>query len=483
MLKEQDAVVRRLMIVFDMALIAAAFFLAYAFRTHFRSFYSFDLIPSQTVIGNDPGHFSQYVLFLIFAAPLWSYLLLKSGVYDSWRLRRARTIVWNVIKASALAFTVLGTSLFLFKFAFMSRLFFTIFAVTGFLFLLVEKIFLMIVMREVRRRGYNYRQLLVVGTGRRAEGFLRKVHNHPEWGFRVIGAIEDEPGRGIERVDGVNVIGDLKDLVAILHRETVDEVVFVVPRLRLQHIENAIRECEIEGVKVTIAVDLFDFKIAKASTSELDGLPLLSLSSIVPNAWQLLAKRIMDLVVSGMLIFLLSPAFAVIAILVKITSRGPVFFKQARVGLNKRGFIIYKFRTMVGGAQKDLSQVDIYKEIYEPDWKEKKMRFMTPVGKFLRKFSLDELPQLFNVFLGHMSLVGPRPTLPGEVEQYESWHRRRFSMRPGLTCLWQVNGRRDVRFDEWMRMDLIYLDHWSLGLDIKILMKTIPAVLFSRGAY
>jgi len=483
MLKEQDAVVRRLMIVFDMAVIAAAFFLAYAFRTRFHSFYSFDLIPSQTVIGNDLGHFSQYVLFLIFAASLWCYLLHKNGVYLSWRLRRARMILWNVSKASGLAFLVLGASLFLFKFAFMSRLFFIVFVMTGFVFLLVQKIFVFIVMHEARRRGFNYRQLLIVGTGRRAEMFLRNVHNHPEWGFRVIGAVEDERGRGIELVDGVSVIGDLKDLGAILHRETVDEVVFIVPRLRLQHIENAIHECETEGVKVTIAVDLFDFEIAKASASELDGMPLLSLSSVVPNTWQLLAKRIMDIAISGLLIIFLSPILAVIAILVKITSQGPVFFKQERVGLNKRRFILYKFRTMVEGAQKDLSQVDIYKEIYEPDWKRKKMRFVTPVGKFLRKFSLDELPQLFNVYLGHMSLVGPRPTLPGEVEQYESWHRRRFCMRPGLTCLWQVNGRRDVKFDDWMKMDLEYLDDWSLWLDLKILIKTIPAVFLSHGAY
>jgi exopolysaccharide biosynthesis polyprenyl glycosylphosphotransferase len=483
MLKEQNAVVRRLMIVFDITVIAAAFFLAYVFRTHFHSFYSFDLIPSHTVIGNNPGHFSQYVLFLIFAAPLWCYLLYRNGAYHSWRLRRSRTILWNVSKASAFAFLILGALLFLFKFTFMSRVFFIVFAVTGFLFLLVEKISVLVVMHEARRRGYNYRQLLMVGTGRRAELFLGKIHNHPEWGLRVIGAVEDELGRGIERVNGVNVIGDLKDLVAILHRETVDEVVFIVPRLRLHHIENAIHECETEGVKATIAVDLFDFKIAKASTSELDGMPLLSMSSIVPNQWQLLAKRIMDLVVSGILIILLSPVLTVIAILVKITSRGPVFFKQTRVGLNKRRFIIYKCRTMVEGSQKELSQVDIYKEIYEPDWKKKKMRLVTPIGKFLRKFSLDELPQIFNVFLGHMSLVGPRPTLPEEVEQYESWHRRRFSMRPGLTCLWQVNGRRDVKFDEWMKMDLEYLDHWSLWLDIKILIKTIPAVFFSHGAY
>jgi len=144
---------------------------------------------------------------------------------------------------------------------------------------------------------------------------------------------------------------------------------------------------------------------------------------------------------------------------------------------------MYKFRTMRMGAQEKLSQVDIHKEIYEPQWKKTKLQYVTPIGRLLRKFSLDEIPQLFNVFLGDMSLVGPRPTLPQEVKQYEAWHRRRFSMRPGLTCLWQVKGRRDIRFEEWMEMDLEYLDNWSLWLDMQILLRTIPAVLFGHGAY
>ena len=483
MLKENDAVVRRLMMVVDTIVIAAAFLLSYLVRIRVPSSYRFGLSASRPFPSDIPGSFGLYMIFLLTAVPIWCYVLHRNGIYRSWRIRKARNITWIVFKASAMSGLIFGAALFLFKSTFMSRLFFLLFAVLGFLFLTAEKIAMFAVMHAVRRRGYNFRKILIVGTGRRAELFIRKIKSHPEWGLRIIGAVEDEPGRGIEGVDGVKVIGDLGGLRGILHREPIDEVVFVVPRLRLQHIEKAVQECEIEGVKVTVAVDLFDLKIAKAYRSELEDTPLLTFKTTVPTEWELFAKRTIDIILSSLLILLLGPLLLAIAFLIKITSPGPVLFKQVRVGLNKRSFIMHKFRTMVEGAQDDLTRVDIYNEIYEPRWKEKKLAYVTPIGKFLRKFSLDELPQLVDVFLGRMSLVGPRPTLPQEVDQYECWHRRRFSMRPGLTCLWQVNGRREVKFEDWMKMDLEYLDHWSLWLDIKILAKTVPVILFGTGAY
>jgi exopolysaccharide biosynthesis polyprenyl glycosylphosphotransferase len=257
----------------------------------------------------------------------------------------------------------------------------------------------------------------------------------------------------------------------------------VVPRLRLNHIKNSIRDCEIEGVKTTIAVDLFDLEIAKSYQTDLEGIPLLTFKTTVPNEWDLFVKRMIDIVISGASILIFSPFLLIFSIIVKLTSRGPVYYRQERIGLNGRRFMIFKFRTMYVGAEEKLSKVDIYREIYEPEWRKTKLQYMTPIGIILRKFSLDEFPQLFNVLWGQMSLVGPRPTLPQEVKQYEAWHRRRFSMRPGLTCLWQVKGRRNIKFHEWMQMDLEYLDNWSLWLDFKILVKTIPAVLFGSGAY
>ncbi len=483
MLKEKDAVLKPLMRFVDLTIISAAFLIAFVLRGNFRLLYSFDLFPSSQVLGEDPGRFGEYLFVLLIVAPLWCYLLHRARMYDSWRTRNAWEILWTVMKASFSIFLISSAIFFAFRLTFISRLFFFAFIILGFLMLAAEKIVLFSLMRAIRRRGYNYQQILIIGTGRRAEEFIGRIKRHPEWGLRVIGAVEDEEGRSATKVNGVDVIGGVESIVEILHRFAVDTAVIVVPRRRLQSLEDTIHTCETEGVDVNIAVDLFDLKIAKSSTSEFDGIPLLRLKTTVTSDGDILAKRVFDLVASSLFLLLMSPIYAAIALVVKITSPGPVFFKQERIGLNKRPFTMFKFRTMFVGAQKVLGSVDIYDEIYAPEWKEKKLRCVTPFGKILRKFSLDELPQVFNVFMGDMSLVGPRPTMPSEVQQYESWHRRRFSMRPGVTCLWQTSGRREVKFEEWMKMDLNYLDNWSLWLDIKILLKTIPAVLFGTGAY
>jgi len=257
-----------------------------------------------------------------------------------------------------------------------------------------------------------------VGTGKRASSFINKIRNHPEWGFRIVGVIDDEPGRGINGVNGIEVIGALKDLSDILHNHVVDEVVFVVPRLRLNHIEEAIHTCELEGIKATIAVDLFDARIARYCAKEIDGIPLVTFETIAAKEWQLFTKRIIDIIASGLSIVLLSPLFIVVAVLIKLTSRGPVLFRQERLGLNGRRFILYKFRTMHENAQDDLARINVVKDTDDPFFRKKKLKYITPVGRILRKFSIDELPQLFNVFVGHMSLIGPRPTVPEEVIKF-----------------------------------------------------------------
>lgn len=483
MLKEKDTVIRKTMILFDGFIVSLAFFLAYFLRQHFHKFYKLDLFPSTQVVAGTIASISDYLIVLFFVVLLWCVMLYLNGMYRSMRTRTLFEIVWIVIKSAFITNIAFGAFVFLFKLKFVSRVFFFIFVMASITFILLEKIAVFSIMHRVRKQGYNYRRLLVVGTGKRAALFIKKIQDHPEWGFRILGAIDDEPGRGVKKVRDVKVIGALNDISKIFHRHAIDEVIFVVPRLRLSYIENAIHVCETEGVKAILAIDLFDLKIARVQQSELDGIPLLTFETTVAKEWQLFVKRAMDIVMSGLGIIILSPLLSVVGALIKLTSSGPVLFKQKRVGLNGRKFVLYKFRTMYKGADKKLFELETQNEMGGPIFKIKKDPRITPVGRILRKFSIDELPQLFNVFVGHMSLIGPRPPIPKEVAQYESWQRRRLSMRPGITCLWQISGRNKIDFDEWMKLDLKYLDKWSLWFDFKILIKTIPVVLFGIGAY
>ena len=483
MLKEKEAIVRKAMILLDALIVSLAFFLAYFLREHFHIFYKLDLLPSAHVVSGNLPSISEYLVALFFFVPVWCAMLYLNGMYRSLRTRTLLEVVSIVIKSAFFGTLIFGTIVFLFKLEFVSRIFFAIFLVVSMTFILIEKISLFSIMHNARKRGYNFRTLLIVGTGKRASSFAKKIQEHPEWGFQILGFIEDEVGRGIERINGKRVIGTLNDISAILHRNAVDEVIFVVPRSRLNHMENAIYDCEIEGVKATIAADLFDLKIARAYMTELDGIPLVTFKTTVAKEGQLFIKSIIDIVISGLGIVILSPLFLIVSILIRVTSRGTLLFKQQRLGLNGRKFELYKFRTMYKGAQEALTKVEDVNEMDRPDFRKKKIQWITPVGRILRKLSIDELPQLFNVFAGHMSIIGPRPTVPDEVSLYRSWQRRRFSMKPGITCLWQIRGRNKIGFEEWMKLDLEYLDNWSLWLDFKILVKTIPVVLLGIGAY
>ena len=468
MLKEKEIVLRRFLFMLDLFVVAAAYVTAIFFRGL--------IYDTNASLGN-------YSISLLLAAPLWGITLYANGMFQPIRTRSYLEILWTVVKSGVLTFLFCAAFIFLFKITFMSRSFFLLFAGLSLLFILIEKTVVFLGAHYVRRLRINTRRLLIVGTGKRAVDFIRKVDNRPEWGFELLGAIDDEPGRGVTQVDRLKVIGALADIPRIFHQECVDEVVFLVPRSRLSALQGAIDDCETEGIVVTIAVDLFDMRLAKSSVAELDGLPLLRFQTTHFKEWQLLVKRLFDLAVSGLGILVLSPFLLLTAFLIKATSPGPVFFKQDRLGFHGRKFTLYKFRTMRKGAHDVLCEVTDLNEMTTPEFRKKKTAWITPFGRFMRKFSIDELPQLFNVFAGHMSIVGPRPTVQDEVEKYKTWQRRRFSMKPGITCLWQVKGRNNIAFDDWMKLDLEYLDNWSLRLDMIILLRTIPVVLFGVGAY
>ncbi len=468
MLKEKETVLRRFLLAVDVVIVALAYLFAYAL-SHFG--------------GQNGISLGEHAVLVLMGALLWTMTLYANDIYGPMRTRSYPEVLWAIAKSAFISTLAFGTFVFMLKLMEMRRLFFTLFAVLSALFILLEKTILFLTAHYFRQRGLNTRRLLVVGTGKRATEFVKKADSHPEWGFEILGAIDDEPGRGVQKVGRLDVVGTLEDIPRIFHNDAVDEVVFVVPRSRLNALQETIHNCETEGVVVTVTVDLFDTKLAKSSVTELDGLPLLHFKTTHAREWQLLVKRIFDFSAASFLILILSPVLLLFAILIKMTSKGPVFFKQTRLGLAGRKFTLYKFRTMKLGAHDVLSQVTDLNEMTTPEFQKKKKQWITPVGRLMRKLSIDEFPQLLNVFVGHMSFVGPRPTVPDEVDKYKAWQRRRFSMKPGITCLWQVNGRNNVAFEEWMKLDLEYLDNWSLWLDVKILAKTVPVVLFGIGAY
>lgn len=483
MLKERESLIKKLMFLFDGFIVALAFYVSYFIRQKFHTIYNFDILPSTQVVSGPTSFFSDYFTLLFLVIIVWSLMFYLNGMYQSMRTRSFFQILWIIIKSYFFASFISGTLIFLFRMENISRLFFVVFIILSFVFILAEKTAVFFTSRYVRQRGYNFRRILVVGKGSRAAGFIDRINQHPEWGIRIMGVVDDEPDRKVENNKTMNFVGNLDDLPQILHKYAIDEVVFLVPRLRLNHLNEAVTICETEGVKATIALDLFNMRIARTRPTELDGLPLLTFETVGAKEWELFIKRAIDLIFSGLAIIILFPLMLIAGILIKVTSRGPVFYIQKRLGLNGRKFDLYKFRTMYKDADKKLSELKELNEVDGPVFKIKKDPRITPIGKILRKFSIDELPQLFNVFVGHMSLVGPRPPIPEEVDQYKGWQRRRLSMRPGITCLWQIRGRNKLSFKEWMKLDLEYLDNWSLWLDIKILIKTIPVVILGIGAY
>ncbi|RPJ59987.1 MAG: exopolysaccharide biosynthesis polyprenyl glycosylphosphotransferase [Acidobacteria bacterium] len=277
----------------------------------------------------------------------------------------------------------------------------------------------------------------------------------------------------------------LANLSTIISHEPVDEVIVALPlRRRRALIEKIVEACEEQGIMVRVRTDLFDLRVARPQVDTIDGVPVVTIRSGPEEGWQLVLKRVIDFLGSAALLILLAPFLLLVALLVRLDSQGPVLFMQERVGLNRRRFKLIKFRTMVQEADKKQELFEALNEADGPVFKIRNDPRVTRLGRFLRQFSIDELPQLINVLKGEMSLVGPRPLPLRDVRLIDAqWHKRRFSVKPGLTCLWQVNGRSDLSFERWVRMDLEYIDTWSLALDLKILLKTIPVVFRGSGAY
>ena len=339
----------------------------------------------------------------------------------------------------------------------------------------------------IRREFAAPHYVMVVGTGERAIRMAEGIRRFEEYGVRLTGFLGEQTGPDASSaypditLGSVYKVHPIAELPSILRRHVVDEIIFAVDSDRLADLEEAFLLCDEEGVRTRVAVDFFPHVNSTISLDRFGETPLLTFSAAPDDEVRLLVKRVTDVVFAAVGLALLAPFMVVVAALIKLTSPGPAIFRQVRCGLNGRRFLIYKFRSMCENAE-DLRPSLEHLSTRETAFKIPDDPRLTAIGRYLRKFSIDEWPQLWSVLRGDMSLVGPRPAVPNEVEQYKRWQRRRLRMRPGLTCIWAISGRDTVDFETWMKLDMQYIDNWSLALDWKILLCTIPRVLTGRGA-
>jgi exopolysaccharide biosynthesis polyprenyl glycosylphosphotransferase len=415
---------------------------------------------------------------IFFAALLlgWNIGLSSLWLYRSKRLASWRHELGDAIKASSFCSLMLAALALIGEWEVVTRGVLLSFWLLAAAMMFVMRMVKRAVLRQFRLHGRNLRRMVIVGTGARARQMADLIAEHPELGYQLIGFIDN--------VNEPDVLGPLDQMAQILSQNVVDEMLIALPiKTFYEEMANIVQVAEDQGVTVRMLSDLFNLRLARAVADQLEDTPIISLYTGPPINWMMSIKRAMDLFGSLVLIILLAPVLAVIALLIKLTSPGPIFFIQERVGYNKRRFRMFKFRTMVPDAEQRQAEVEHLNEVSGPVFKISKDPRVTPIGAFLRKTSLDELPQLFNVVIGDLSLVGPRPMSVRDFERFnEFWFNRRFSVKPGITCIWQVSGRSQTSFDQWIQQDLDYIDNWSLALDLKILCKTIPAVMRGTGA-
>jgi len=453
----------------DIALTALSFWAAYETRTWLQLEREFFL------------EFYTRTLLLGFSMLSWLLIGLWLRVYDRLDSGAPRVILRDTFWQCAYG----AVSLVVFEFALrleLSRPFLALVAVYSWIFLCLFRLTAGSLVGLARREFGGPHFIMVVGLGERARKLGTELERSAQYGIRLLGFLAETP----TEVETVRLGSDYRvfpiaGLRQMLRQQVIDEIVFAVGSERLAELEEVFLLCDEEGVRTRVAVDFFPHVNSKVHLDALGSTPLLTFSAAPHDEIRLLLKRVMDLALAAAAIVVLLPFMVIIALLVRATSRGPAIFRQERCGLNGRRFTFYKFRSMCDNAEElkpalaHLSQRTTAVKIPNDPR-------LTPLGRYLRKFSIDEWPQLWNILRGDMSLVGPRPAVPDEVEKYMQWQRRRLRMRPGLTCLWALAGRDKLDFDTWMRMDMQYIDNWSLGLDWKILLLTIPRVLTGNGA-
>lgn len=423
----------------------------------------------------------------LFLIPLLLVLQLSNlSYFGGYRRPHEMTLFkygWAIVRSTAVAVGILLSLLFFLEIRYVSRLVMLIFAFFEIFVLLAIRAGVILNFKISIEKGKKTLRVLIVGTQARAHELADQLRKRYSVGVEIVGFVDPDPNCQESDSDCRPFLGTVDNINDCLKKNVVDEVIVAITRSMLDDVEPIVISCEEEGITLRFMADVFNVQVARMSLAHIGRIPLLTMEPVAQDEDQLFAKRVFDVVLTACAMPLLLPLFLVVAVAIKIDSAGPVFFVQQRVGLRKHLFPMYKFRSMHVDAEERLAEIEHLNEAEGPIFKIANDPRITRVGRFIRKTSIDELPQLFNVLRGEMSLVGPRPMSIRDVDLFDRGiQRRRFSVQPGLTGLWQVSGRSNLPFDRWLELDLEYIDNWSFGLDLKILLKTISVVLRSEGA-
>ncbi len=459
----------------DVVLINVAFAAAYWVRYELQWFRAVD-----------PAYYAPFRAYIPFALALTVLVMIAyklGGVYNQPRGASWLDEVYALIGGTTTGILIVTAMTFWFRPLVYSRLMFLWAGLLIVTLLSISRLIKRWVWGSLMRRGIGVDRVLIVGAGEVGRRLMRNIVAQPELGYRVIGFVDDDPDKNRTDIGRFKAFGGIENLPRVVQEEAIDEVIITLPWMYHRKILGIMRQCERERVRARIVPDLFQLALSRVDIEDLGGIPIIGVKEVSITGWNLAFKRISDIVFSLIGLILFSPLMLLIALAIKLDSPGPVLFKQIRVGKGGQKFVFYKFRSMHQGAEEEQPKLTDLDEVVGPTFKIRNDPRCTRVGRILRRTSLDELPQLYNVLRGEMSLVGPRPALPSEVEQYKEWHRRRLEISPGITGLWQVSGRSELTFDEMCLLDIYYLENWSPLLDLKIALKTIPAVITGTGAY
>jgi exopolysaccharide biosynthesis polyprenyl glycosylphosphotransferase len=461
----------------DLGVTCVAFLLAYLLRSY--------LVRSQFFSERFPEiyPFTHYLPLMAAFLLAWAVVGYFSTFYRDLELTNPIQLVLKIVSQLAIVLMIMYAGLYLLRRGDISRTYVLLVGAVDFVLLLLGRAASSWGVAIMRERLSRFHYLLIVGYGQRAREMAAMIEEARSMGLRLVGFVDPRSAAASAADFGGYDVFPLDSVGAILQKHVIDEVMFAVNLQELAQLEPLMQHCADLGIRTRIQLEFLPPSYSRVYLENFREVPLLSLSSAPDSELRLFFKRVFDVVLSFASLVILSPFLGAIAAMIKITSPGPVLFQQTRCGLGGRRFTLFKFRSMINNAEQMRAELHQLNELDGPVFKISEDPRITTVGRWLRRFSLDELPQLWNIFAGEMSFVGPRPAVPEEVEQYEDWQRRRLRMRPGLTCIWVLEGRSHVDFTRWMQLDLKYIDTWSLWLDTKIFLRTIPIVLSGRGAY